>query len=73
MKKRKLEIEVKCDQCGSYTSSFVVNAKHKRFCRWQTPGHPPDIDCMSDYIKDPKNNTPTIPLLNSIYKSDFYS
>ena len=73
MKKRKLEIEVKCDQCSSYTSSFVVNAEHKRFCRWQTPGHDPDVDCMSDYIKDLKNKTPTIPLKNSIYKSDFYS
>ena len=73
MKKRKLEIEVKCDYCGNYTSSFVVNGKYKRFCLFQTPGFPPNKDCMTDYLQDPKNKTPTIPLPNTIYKSPFWS
>ena len=50
MKKRKLEIELKCDYCGAYTSSFVVNAEHKTFCKVQTPGFHPDKDCMDDYL-----------------------
>ena len=29
MKKRKLEIKVKCDYCGNYTASFVVNVEYK--------------------------------------------
>ena len=56
MKKRKLEIEVKCDQCGSYTSSFVVTTEQKRFCRLQTPGQPADLDCLSDYISNKKRS-----------------
>ncbi len=51
MKKRKVEIHVKCDYCGKYTTSFVVTTEHKRFCRWQTPGFPPDEDCLEDYIQ----------------------
>ena len=73
MKKHKLEIELKCDYCGTYTSSFVVNGEHKIFCRFQTPGFPPDKDCMNDYLQDPKSKTPTIPKPNTIYKSSFWS
>ena len=39
-------IAVKCDYCKNETESFVVNAKGLRFCRIQTPGFPPDKDCM---------------------------
>jgi len=49
MKKRKVEIHVKCDYCGKYTTSFVATPDHKLFCRFQTPGFPPDKDCMTDY------------------------
>ena len=51
-KKIKSSIEIKCDYCHSYTSSFVVTAEFKKFCRWQTIGFPPDVDCMSEYLKD---------------------
>ena len=51
MKKRKVEIEVKCDYCGNYTSSFVSTPEYKSFCRFQTPGFPPDKDCMTDYFQ----------------------
>ena len=71
--KKRTEIEVKCDCCNNYTSSFVTTAEYKHFCRLQTPGSPPQKDCMTDYLQDPKNKTPIIPLPNTIYKSDFYS
>jgi hypothetical protein len=45
-KRSKLVIAVKCDYCKNETESFVVNAKGLRFCRIQTPGFPPDKDCM---------------------------
>ena len=54
-KKRKPHIEVKCDYCGSMTDRFVVNLEHKRFCRHQYVGFPPEKDCMDDYIKEKKN------------------
>ena len=54
-KKRKPHIEVKCDYCGSMTDRFVVNMEHKRFCRHQYVGFPPEKDCMDDYIKEKKN------------------
>lgn len=50
-KKAKPHIEVKCDWCGSMTDRFVVNLEHKRFCRHQFVGFPPDKDCMEDYIR----------------------
>ena len=53
-KKTKPVMEVKCDHCHTYTSSFVVTAEYKKFCRLQTPGFPPDIDCMSDYLNNLK-------------------
>ena len=71
--KKRTEIEVKCDYCNNYTSSFVTTAEYKHFCRLQTPGFSPEKDCMTDYLQDPKNKTPIIPLPNTIYKSDFYS
>ena len=54
-KKAKPHIEVKCDYCGSMTDSFVVNMEHKRFCRHQYVGFPPERDCMGDYIEEKKN------------------
>ena len=54
-KKRKPHIEVKCDHCGSMTDRFVVNMEHKRFCRHQYVGFPPERDCMGDYIEEKKN------------------
>ena len=66
-------MEIKCDHCYTYTSSFVVTAEYKKFCRLQTPGFLPDKDCMTDYLQDPKSRTPTIPLPNTVYKSNFYS
>ena len=54
-KKRKPHIEVKCDYCGSMTDRFVVNLEHKRFCRHQYFGFPPEKDCMYDYINENKN------------------
>jgi len=51
-KKIKSLVEVKCDYCHSYTSSFVVTVEHKIFCKWQTTGFPPDVDCMSEYLKN---------------------
>ena len=50
-KKAKPHIEVKCDWCGSMTDRFVVNLEHKRFCRHQFVGFPPEKDCMEDYIR----------------------
>lgn len=50
-KKAKPHIEVKCDWCGSMTDRFVVNLEHKRFCRHQYVGFPPEKDCMEDYIR----------------------
>tara|TARA_Y100000114_G_C11568812_1_gene235365 strand:- start:202 stop:489 length:288 start_codon:yes stop_codon:yes gene_type:complete len=37
------------------TDRFVVNLEHKRFCRHQYVGFPPEKDCMDDYIKEKKN------------------
>tara|TARA_Y100001935_G_scaffold190669_1_gene158903 strand:- start:220 stop:486 length:267 start_codon:yes stop_codon:yes gene_type:complete len=37
------------------TDRFVVNMEHKRFCRHQYVGFPPEKDCMDDYIKEKKN------------------
>ena len=54
-KKAKPHIEVKCDYCGSMTDRFVVNMEHKRFCRHQYVGFPPERDCMGDYIEEKKN------------------
>ncbi|BAQ86359.1 hypothetical protein [uncultured Mediterranean phage uvMED] len=63
MKKRKLEIEVKCDYCGNYTSSFVSSyPDYKHFCRLQTPGYPPDKDCMTDFYQS--KNSPSSRLIN---------
>ena len=50
--KSKVEVEVTCDYCGSKTETFVVNLEHKRFCRIQTPGHPPEKDCLDNYSKE---------------------
>ena len=50
-KRSKLVIAVKCDYCKNETESFVVNANGLRFCKLQTPGYPPDKDCMDNYIK----------------------
>lgn len=55
MKKRKVEIHVKCDYCGNYTTSFVATPEYKRFCRFQTPGFPPDKDCMTDYYQSKRS------------------
>ena len=54
-KKAKPHIVVKCDYCGSMTDRFVVNMEHKRFCRHQYVGFPPERDCMGDYIEEKKN------------------
>ena len=72
-KKAQPEVAIKCDYCGKITDIFIVNAEHLKFCRHQYPGHKPTKDCMTDYLQDPKNKTPIIPLPNTIYKSDFYS
>ncbi|WP_168607447.1 hypothetical protein [Candidatus Pelagibacter giovannonii] len=45
-KRSKLVIAVKCDYCKTETESFVCDANGLRFCRIQTPGFPPDKDCM---------------------------
>ena len=55
-KKRQPRIAVKCDYCKTETESFVVTAEHLRFCRLQTPGFPPDKDCMEDYLNEKKEN-----------------
>ena len=47
-------IAVECDYCKTKTESFVVTAEHLRFCRLQTPGFPPDKDCMEDYLNEKK-------------------
>ena len=48
-------MQYKCDWCGNYTTSFVVNLEHKHFCRWQTPGFPPDKDCLEEYWQEKIN------------------
>ena len=53
-KKAATVIAVECDYCKTKTESFVVNAEHLRFCRLQTPGFPPDKDCMEDYLNEKK-------------------
>ena len=55
-KKKKSEIEVKCDYCGDHTSYFVTTMKYQRFCRIQTPGSPAEKDCLEDYIKEKNKN-----------------
>ena len=55
-KKKKSEIEVKCDYCGDRTSYFVTTMKYQRFCRIQTPGYPAVKDCLEDYIKEKNKN-----------------
>ena len=55
-KKKKSEIEVKCDYCGDRTSYFVTTMKYQRFCRIQTPGYPAEKDCLEDYIKEKNKN-----------------
>ena len=52
MRKRKPKqvIQFKCDHCKEMTSSFVTTLKYQHFCRLQTPGFPPDKDCMSEYF-----------------------
>jgi len=56
MRKKKITpvMEIKCDHCNTYTTSFVVTAEHKKFCRLQSPGFIPDIDCMNDYLNNLK-------------------
>ena len=51
----KVNAVVKCDHCGTTTSSFVTTHKYQHFCRIQTPGFPADKDCMTDYF-GAKNN-----------------
>ena len=72
-KSTKLVMAYQCDWCGDKTPNFIVNAEYKHFCFEQTYGQEPTKDCMRDYVEDPKNKTPIIPLPNTIYKSDFYS
>ena len=62
MRRRKGQprIAVKCDYCKTETESFVVTAKHLRFCRLQTPGFPPDKDCMEDYLNEKKKEKQSI-------------
>ena len=57
MRRRKGQprIAVKCDYCKTETESFVVTAEHLKFCRLQTPGFPPDKDCMEDYLNEKKD------------------
>ena len=59
-RKRQLRIAVKCDYCKTRTESFVVTAEHLRFCRLQTPGFPPDKDCMEDYLNEKKKQKESI-------------
>ena len=59
-RKRQLRIAVKCDYCKNETESFVVTAEHLRFCRLQTPGFPPDKDCMEDYLNEKKKQKESI-------------
>ena len=73
MNKRKSETVFKCDYCGSITSYFVSTVEYRHFCLEQVPGYPTSKDCMTDHLQDLKNKTPTIPLPNTICKSDFYS
>jgi len=56
----------KCDWCktdlimnGKEADTYVVNAKHKLFCKIHTPGKEPEKDCMNEYIKD-KRKKPQI-------------
>jgi len=53
-------IAVKCDYCKTETESFVVTAEYLRFCRLQTPGFPPEKDCMEDYINEKKKQKESI-------------
>jgi len=59
-KKKKSEIEVKCDYCGDRTSYFVTTMKYQRFCRIQTPGYPAEKDCLEDYIKEKNKNVQNV-------------
>ena len=43
-----------CNWCGNTAESFIVNGEYKHFCRYQTPGHPPTKDCLTDYINEKK-------------------
>ena len=54
-KKPEMVIAPVCDYCGERAETFVVTAKHKTFCRVQTPGFPAEKDCMEEYIKENQN------------------
>ena len=59
-KKKELVVAPKCDYCGERSETFVVNGEHKTFCRLQTPGFPPNKDCMEDYLNEKKKQKESI-------------
>ena len=59
-KKGQPRIAVECDYCKTKTESFVVTAEHLKFCRLQTPGFPPNKDCMEDYLNEKKKEKQSI-------------
>ena len=65
--KQKTIFSSKCDWCktelilnGKEADSYVVNAEHKHFCKIHTPGKEPEKDCMDEYVKDKRKNSPII-------------
>ena len=65
--KQKTIFASKCDWCktelilnGKESDSYVVNAEHKYFCKIHTPGKEPEKDCMDEYVKDKRKNSPII-------------
>ena len=65
--KQKTIFSSKCDWCktelilnGKEADSYVVNAEHNHFCKIHSPGKEPEKDCMDEYIKDLKKNSPII-------------
>ena len=65
--KQKTVFAKKCDWCktelilnGKESDSYVINAERKIFCKIHTPGKEPEKDCMDEYVKDKRKNSPII-------------
>jgi len=65
--KQKTIFAKKCEWCktelilnGKESDSYVINAERKIFCKIHTPGKEPEKDCMDEYVKDKRKNSPII-------------
>ena len=65
--KQKSIFAKKCDWCktelilnGKESDTYVINAERKIFCIIHTPGKEPEKDCMTEYVKDKRKNSPII-------------